>query len=67
MSLNIQANGVAFLGTNVVSLFVSAIETGIIIVFLARFFARGKERMAIQLLVYFVTFLALYVSFERSC
>lgn len=44
-------------------MFISAIETGVIIVLLARFFAR-RERMAIQSLVYFVTFVALYVAFE---
>jgi hypothetical protein len=66
MSLNTQANGVAFLGTNAACLFVSAIETGIVIVFFARFFARKGERTAIQLLVYFATFVALYVGRRSS-
>jgi len=63
MSLNIQTNGRAFLGTNAVAVFISAIETGIVLVYFARFFARKNERMAIRLLVYFVTFVALYVAF----
>jgi hypothetical protein len=61
MSLNSEAHGKALLGTNAACLFVSAIETGIVIVFFSRFFARKEERTAIQLLVYFVTFVALYV------
>ena len=59
MSLNIEADAVAFLGSNALNVFISAIETGIIIVLFARFFARKKERMAIRLLVYFVTSVAL--------
>jgi len=45
-----------------VSVFISAMEAGMIIVLFARFFVR-RERLAIQLLVYFVTFLSLYVPF----
>ena len=64
MSLNIEADAVAFLGSNALCVFVSAIETGIIMVFLARFIARKKDRTAIQLLVYFASFVALYVPFR---
>ncbi|KAH9984461.1 hypothetical protein BJV77DRAFT_182305 [Russula vinacea] len=60
MSLNIEADAVAFLGSNALCVFVSAIETGIIIVFLARFIARKKDRTAIQLLVYFASFVAFF-------
>lgn len=64
MSLNIQADALAFLGSNALSVFISAVETGIVIVFFARFVARKKERMPIRLLVYFVTFVALCVTFH---
>ena len=37
----------------------------VIIVLFARFFARKRERLAIQFLVNFVTFAALYVAFEH--
>jgi hypothetical protein len=57
--------GIGFLGPNALSVFISAIETGMIIVLFARFFTRRRERLAIQLLVYFVTFVALYVAFEH--
>ena len=58
---NIPSLGVEFLGPNALSVFISAIETGVVIVLFARFFFRKRERLAIQLLVYFVTFVALYV------
>ncbi len=64
-TVNVPSLGIEFLGPNALSVFISAIETGIIIVLFARFFARGRERLAIQLLVYFVTFAALYVAFEH--
>lgn len=62
-TVNFPSLGVEFLGPNALSVFISAIETGVIIVLFARFFARKRERLAIQLLVYFVTFVALYVAF----
>jgi len=65
-TVNIPSLGVEFLGPNALSVFISAIETGVIIVLFARFFARKRERLAIQLLVYFVTFAALYVAFGHS-
>jgi len=63
-SVNFESLGVKFLGPKSLSVFISAIETGIIIVLFARFFVRRRERLAIQFLVYFVTFAALYVAFE---
>lgn len=63
-TMNFQAIQVEFLGSRALSLFISAIETGMIIVLLARFVVRRRERLAIRLLVYFATFLALYVVFE---
>ena len=60
---NFQSLNVKFLGPKALSLFISAMETGIIIVLFARFFVRRKERLAIQVLVYFVTFMSLYVAF----
>jgi hypothetical protein len=62
-TLNFQALGVGFLGPKALSMFISAIETGMIIVLFARFFARRREGLVIQFLVYFVTFVALYVAF----
>ncbi|KAF8496800.1 hypothetical protein F5888DRAFT_365584 [Russula emetica] len=59
-TVNVPSLGVEFLGPNALSVFISAIETGIIIVLFARFFVRRRERLAIQLLVYFVTFAALF-------
>lgn len=61
-TVNIPSLGIEFLGANALSLFISAIETGVIIVLFARFFVRKKEILAIQILVYFVTFAALYVA-----
>ncbi len=58
-TINFQSQGVEFLGPRALSLFISAIETGIIIVLFARFLYRRSDRLAIQLLVYFVTFAAL--------
>ena len=63
-SLNFESLNKRFLGPKAICVFVSAIETGIIIVLLARFLTRRKERLAIRLLVYSVTFLALYVGFR---
>jgi hypothetical protein len=65
-TVNIPSLGIEFLGPNALSVFISAIETGVIIVLFARFFARKRERLAIQLLVYFSTVIALYVAFEHS-
>ena len=65
MSLNIENQAQEFLGSNALCVFISAIETGIVLVFFARFVARKKERTAIQLLVYFVTSVALCVTFEQ--
>ncbi|KAN0109842.1 hypothetical protein V8E52_008948 [Russula decolorans] len=59
-TVNVPSLGIEFLGPNALSVFISAIETGIIIVLFARFFVRRRERLAIQLLVYFVTFVALF-------
>ncbi|KAI0274387.1 hypothetical protein BGY98DRAFT_1178479 [Russula aff. rugulosa BPL654] len=59
-TVNIPSLGIEFLGPNALSVFISAIETGVIIVLFARFFARKRERLAIQLLVYFSTFIALF-------
>jgi hypothetical protein len=64
-TMNLQSLGMEFLGPRALSLFISAIETGVIIVLFARFFARKGERLVIQLLVYFVTFVALCVAFEH--
>jgi hypothetical protein len=64
-TLNFQALGVGFLGPKALSMFISAIETGMIIVLFARFFVRKREGLVIQFLVYFVTFVALYVAFEH--
>ncbi len=58
-TVNVPSLGVEFLGPNALSVFISAIETGIIIVLFARFLYRRSDRLAIQLLVYFVTFAAL--------
>jgi hypothetical protein len=64
-TMHVPSLGIEFLGPKALSAFISAIETGIIIVLFARFFVRRRERLAIQLLVYFVTFAALYVAFEH--
>jgi hypothetical protein len=64
-TVNLPSLGVEFLGPNSLSVFISAIETGIIIVLFARFFVRKRERLAIQILVYFVTLVAMYVAFEQ--
>ena len=64
-TMNFQSLGVGYLGPKAISMFISAIETGMIIVLFARFFVRRRERLAIQLLVYFVTFAAMYVAFEH--
>jgi hypothetical protein len=64
-TVNVPSLGVEFLGPNALSVFISAIETGMIIVLFARFLVRRRERLAIRLLVYFVTFAALYVAFEH--
>ena len=61
-TVNFQSLNVKYLGPKALSMFISAIETGMIIVLFARFLARKKERLAIQSLVYFVTFIALYVA-----
>jgi hypothetical protein len=63
-TVHVPSLGVEFLGPNALSVFIGAIETGVIIVLFARFFARKRERLAIQILVYFVTFVALYVDFR---
>jgi len=60
---NFQSLGVKFLGPKALSLFISAVETGVIIVLFARFFVRKREKSAINFLVYFVTFVTLYVAF----
>lgn len=60
-AVNIPSLAVEFLGQNALSVLFCAIETGAIIVLVARFFARKRERWAIQLLVYFVTLVAMYV------
>ncbi|KAI0269529.1 hypothetical protein BGY98DRAFT_1190320 [Russula aff. rugulosa BPL654] len=57
---NVPSLGIQYLGPNALSVFISAIETGVIIVLFARFFVRKRERLTIQLLVYFVTFVALF-------
>jgi hypothetical protein len=64
-TVNVPSLGIRFLGPNALSVFLSALETGVIIVLFARFFTRRRERLAIQLLVYFVTFVALCVAFEH--
>ena len=64
-TLNFQSLGVEFLGSRGLSMFISAIEIGMIIVLFARFVVRRRERLAIQLLVYFVTFATLYATFEH--
>ena len=66
---NFQSLNVKYLGPKAVCVFVSAIETGMIILLFARFVARRREKWAIQSLVYFVTFVALYVGFplEALC
>ena len=61
---NVPSLGIQYLGPNALSVFISAIETGVIIVLFARFFVRKRERLTIQLLVYFVTFVALYVAYH---
>jgi hypothetical protein len=63
-TLNFQSQGMEFLGPKALSMFISAIETGVIIVLFSRFFVRKRERLVIQFLVYFVTFMALCVAFE---
>ena len=64
-TVNFQSLNKGYLGPKAVCVFISAIETGIIIVLFARFFVRKRETLAIQLLVYFVTLMALYVAFEH--
>ena len=64
-TLNFQTLDVEFLGSKALSVFIGAIETGMIIVLFSRFIVRRRERLAIQLLVYLVTFVALYVAFEH--
>jgi hypothetical protein len=64
-TLNFQSLNVQYLGPKALSVFICSIETGVIILLFARFFARKRERLTIQLLVYFVTFLALYVAFQH--
>ncbi|KAN0109845.1 hypothetical protein V8E52_008951 [Russula decolorans] len=59
-TMNFQSFGVEFLGCRGLSMFISAIEMGMIIVLFARFVVRRRERLVIQLLVYFVTFAALF-------
>lgn len=58
-TVNVPSLGVEFLGPNALSVFIGAIETGVIIVLFARFLIRKREQLAIQLLVYFVTAAAL--------
>jgi len=65
LSLNVESLGVKFLGPAILSVFIGGIETGMIIVLFARFFVQRRERLAIQSLVYFVTFASLYVAFEH--
>jgi hypothetical protein len=62
-TVNFQSLNVEYLGAKALSVFISAIETGMIIVLFARFLVRRRERLAIQILVYFVTFMALYVAY----
>lgn len=64
-TLNFQTLDVEFLGSKALSVFIGAIETGMIILLFSRFIARRRERLAIQLLVYFVTFVTLYVAFKH--
>jgi len=59
-AVNFQSLDIKFLGAKALSVFISAIEMGVIIVLFARFFIRKRERLAIQFLIYFVTFVALY-------
>ena len=65
LAFNVESLGVKFLGPPFLSVFIGAIETGMIIVLFARFFVQRRERLAIQFLVYFVTFASLYVAFEH--
>jgi hypothetical protein len=58
-TINFQSQGVKYLGPKSLGVLISAIETGMIIVLFTRFFARKSESLAIQILVYFVTFVAL--------
>ena len=58
---NFESLNKRYLGPKAVCVFLSAIETGIIIVLFARFLVRKREILAIRLLVYFVTLVALYV------
>ncbi len=62
-TVNFQSINVRFLAPRAVGVFISALEAGVIIVLFARFFVRKRERLAVQSLVYFVTFLSLYVAF----
>ena len=64
-TVTVPSLGIEFLGPNALSVFICAIETGMIIVLFSRFIVRRRERLAIEILVYFVTFSALYVAFVR--
>ena len=65
LAYNVESLGAKFLGPALLSVFIGGIETGMIIVLFARFFVQRRERLAIQFLVYFVTFASLYVAFEH--
>jgi hypothetical protein len=65
-TVNIPSIGTQLLGQSALSLFICAIETGMIFVLFARFFSRKSDRLAIRLLVHFVTLMSLYVAFEHS-
>jgi hypothetical protein len=59
--------GVAFLGPHALTMFIGAIEMGIIIACFARFLARSEEeKTRIKVLVYFLTFVAMCVEFTHS-
>lgn len=61
-TVNFQSLDVKYLGPKALSVFISATETGMVIILFARFFVRRRERLAIHFLVYFVTSVALYVA-----
>jgi len=63
-----ESLGTAYLAPHAIAIFISALEMGIIVTCFTRFLVRSeKERTGIRFLVYFLTCVAVYVSFFLLC
>ena len=59
-----ESLGTAYLAPHAIAIFISALEMGIIVTCFMRFLVRSeRERTGIRFLVYFLTCVAVYVSF----